>query len=264
MEPVNEIPVKPDTIKQFCAYGISMFDNDSDDDPSDNGNLQNDDMNNKQFDYPPIIMTEEISTQYGLHEMAKAFDESNIKIEKIKVLEIMSVIIDDKEYDISSIYKLCIREEKLIDLPEYVCKLTNLQILSLVDNGLTSLPNNIGNLTNLRILYLQSNLLTSLPDSFDKLTSLEILNIGENKFTHIPNLSNLHKLENLGISNNQLIEFPDMQGTNVKYLGLDNNQINNLPHYLVDSSIKCIDLSNPKNIELIKKFLGNGIICQKR
>jgi hypothetical protein len=79
MQSVNEIPVKPDTIKQYCAYGVSLFDDDSsDDDLSNNGNLQTNDINNKQSDYPPIIMTEEILTQYGLHEMAKAVKNGTV------------------------------------------------------------------------------------------------------------------------------------------------------------------------------------------
>ena len=66
--------------------------------------------------------------------------------------------------------------------------LSNLDILSLLNNNLTNLPNSIGMLSNLETLYLYYNKLISIPKSIQIFTKIESLIINESSYD-INNLS---------------------------------------------------------------------------
>ena len=103
-------------------------------------------------------------------------------------------------------------------IPPEIGELTNLTILSLVDNPLLtgSIPPHIGNLTNLTHLHLSENQLTGeIPYEIGNLTSVE-LEIGMYNLTH------------LHLSGNQLTgEIPSQMGnlTNLIHLNLSGNQL---------------------------------------
>lgn len=67
-----------------------------------------------------------------------------------------------------------------LDLPESVCSLKNLEILSLTGQKIQHLPKDIGNLKELIKLELPINQLTSLPKSIGQLRKLKILSTAAN------------------------------------------------------------------------------------
>ncbi len=71
-------------------------------------------------------------------------------------------------------------------LPPVVCRLSNLQRLSLCGNSLTTLPSEIGQLTALKSLDLSENRLTDLPPAIGRLTSLEYLDLRKNPDLPLP------------------------------------------------------------------------------
>jgi len=140
-------------------------------------------------------------------------------------------------------------------IPAEIGELTNLTILSLVDNSLLtgSIPPQIGFLTNLTHLNLSDNQLTGeIPYEIGNLTNVELeigmynlthLNLSDNQLSgEIPSqMGNLTNLIHLNLSDNQLTgEIPSQIGnlTNLTHLNLyENNltgeipsQIGNLNH----------------------------------
>ena len=127
-------------------------------------------------------------------------------------------------------------------IPAEIGELTNLTILSLVDNSLLtgSIPPQIGFLTNLNHLNLSDNQLTGeIPYEIGNLTNVELeigmynlthLNLSGNQLTgEIPSqMGNLTNLIHLNLSDNQLTgEIPPEIGnlTNLTHLYLNDNQL---------------------------------------
>jgi GTPase SAR1 family protein len=95
--------------------------------------------------------------------------------------------------------------EKLTELPESLCQLTQLQELYVSINQLSTLPEWLGQLTRLQVLSVGANQLTTLPDSLGQLTELEYLNLSHNQLKTLPSsLTKLTKLKTLDLDNNPL------------------------------------------------------------
>ena len=89
-----------------------------------------------------------------------------------------------------------------IDL-EVICRLRNLERLSLQGNKLLELPSKIGTLHALKDLNLQSNRLTRLQGSIGALKKLRSLNLKGNQLTQLtPSIGNLSALKKLDLSDN--------------------------------------------------------------
>ena len=124
---------------------------------------------------------------------------------------------------------------KLIELPESLFQLTQLQTLDLSENQLTELPESLFQLTQLQTLDLSENQLTELPESLGQLTQLQTLDLSENQLTELPeSLGQLTQLRSLDIRNNQLTSLPDCLGqlTQLQSLNVSGNQLTALPESL--------------------------------
>ena len=71
--------------------------------------------------------------------------------------------------------ELYLHRKKIVNLPESIGNLQQLQDLYLSNNSLTALPDSIGNLHQLRDLDLSNNNLTALPESICNLQQLRYL-----------------------------------------------------------------------------------------
>lgn len=132
----------------------------------------------------------------------------------------------------STITALDLRDRSLAELPEVVCKYTQLQVLLLGKNRLSALPDRFGDLKNLKILYLNNNLLTKLPENFSSMTALQTLMLDGNKLAALPDdFGNLKNLEDLSLYNNQITRIPPGFGSlnNLRRLHLSVNPIGTLP-----------------------------------
>ena len=112
-----------------------------------------------------------------------------------------------------------------------ICRLKNLEHLTLVNSNLTNIPKEIGNLLNLKCLNLRHNQLTSIPKEIGKLLSLEKLFLENNKLTTIPKeLSNLKNLYFLGLifNNLRIIPVELLEIKQILYIDETSYKINNL------------------------------------
>ncbi|HEX8472611.1 MAG TPA: leucine-rich repeat domain-containing protein, partial [Pyrinomonadaceae bacterium] len=99
--------------------------------------------------------------------------------------------------------------EKLTELPESICNLTQLQVLDLSGNRLTSLPESIYQLTQLQDLVLSGNRLASLPESIGWMTELKRLYLDYNQLIALPeSLKNLKSLKRLYLHGNNALHLP--------------------------------------------------------
>ena len=103
--------------------------------------------------------------------------------------------------------------EKLTELPESLCQLTQLQSLYLSSNQLTTLPESLVQLTQLRRLELDDNQLTSLPEWLGQLTKLHDLSVSQNQLIALPeSLGYLKQLYQLVVTKNHLTSFSVLGG----------------------------------------------------
>ena len=99
-------------------------------------------------------------------------------------------------------------EKKIKTLPNEICQLKNLKVLTLKDNVIEQLPDCISNLTRLEKLDLRDNLLTVLPSTFAQLQSLNWLDIKANDLTQLPaDFANLSHLKELNLAMNLKLDF---------------------------------------------------------
>src|SRR5438045_567871 len=77
-------------------------------------------------------------------------------------------------------------EPKLTDLPESLCKVSNLESLSLAGNAFTTLPDWLGKLTKLKSLDLSANKFGALPQAICRLHNLQDLNLERNRLSTLP------------------------------------------------------------------------------
>jgi Leucine-rich repeat (LRR) protein len=117
-------------------------------------------------------------------------------------------------------------------------KFTNLQYLSLKNDGLREIPEGIGSLRSLKVLDLSGNDFKELPPTFVNLTNLEELFLNEERNLKleksIPILSQLPSLRLLHLENNALKKLPKnvFMLNRIESLYLNKNRFSELPQEL--------------------------------
>jgi Leucine-rich repeat (LRR) protein len=105
--------------------------------------------------------------------------------------------------ELSQLKFLYAKHNSLKDLPETLGNLSNLKFLHIQDNfSLTALPESTYQLTCLEELVITSNELESISNEIQNLTQLKAFEVGANKLQFIPDLSKLHQLSSLYVSDN--------------------------------------------------------------
>ena len=187
-----------------------------------------------------------------------------------------------KQLDNSPLEELSLTSSELYldDNPNYWNYLKNLKKLDLSFDKINNLPEHIGLLKNLKSISLRKNELNSLPQNFTNLKNLEEIDLSENHFTNLPNDIFTPKLKLLNLIGNYFETF-SVENTDcglerlflaqnkfkvipvelnqlkkLKYVNLDENLINEIPHNL-DDKIKLdltMSLYKNKGINQIKEF----------
>ena len=67
------------------------------------------------------------------------------------------------------------------------------------------------------------------PNIFTKNNKLTQLNLRKNRLKELNFLSSLLSLEWLDVSDNFIVNFPEVQLRNVEYININNNKLENLP-----------------------------------
>ena len=156
--------------------------------------------------------------------------------------------------------ELILESSNLENIPKSVSEYPNLKKLTVSGNRLTTIPNFITKLSKLQIFYAWENKFKKFPVSLLNLPYLRELDLADNQITNIPeDISNLTKLERLLIQNNKLGSIPDSLGTlsNLWELDLSNNNLQSLPESLKNlTSLKKLYLHNNQDLNIPKSILG--------
>ena len=134
--------------------------------------------------------------------------------------------LDIKHY--CKVFKVELDGLDLLEIPEKIYELTNLQILILSSNLLTKISSEISKLTKLEEIYLNRNMITELPEEIGELKKLRKLILSENKIKRLPNnFYNLVNLEIFNIISNKLEVISDdiLKMSNLEYLYLRDNKL---------------------------------------
>ncbi len=103
---------------------------------------------------------------------------------------------------------------QIVELPDSVCDLNNLESLSLESNGkaLKAFPPNIGSLSSLTKLTAAGCSFQTLPRSVGDMAHLKMLDLKGNSLSggSLSPIESLHELYYLDASNNQIQDFPPL------------------------------------------------------
>ena len=141
---------------------------------------------------------------------------------------------------------LDLHKNELIEFPQSILKLTNLESLNLRWNKLSQIPKEFSQLENLKYLDLCENKLIEFPTAIFMLLKLKTLGLNENQITKIFILdSKLENLKKLDLSGNFIIEI-HLQLPKLKILNLNLNNIIDLN--LQTPTLKELHIVNNDNV----------------
>ncbi|KAG8095945.1 hypothetical protein GUJ93_ZPchr0013g37829 [Zizania palustris] len=113
----------------------------------------------------------------------------------------------------NSLRILDLTNNKIVEIPEEVGRLVNMQRLVLAGNLIENISVNIGYLRNLKILMLDRNRISTLPEELGSLSNLQQLSISHNYLARLPkSVGSLHNMLLLNVSDNKLIALPESIG----------------------------------------------------
>lgn len=178
-----------------------------------------------------ITMIRLISMKLNIDLPQPFYGMNGIGIKSEEINEVSSKVIHSGK--LSSLTKLNASHQGLFFIPNFVTRLSNLEILTLGCNLIFQIPRELSVLGNLKKLNLQHNFLTDLPKEFGMLTNLTKVNVGYNHLRKIPKcifeLTNLQKF--LGHANHiTKISKRIKNLTSLVELNLNRNQIRELPY----------------------------------
>jgi hypothetical protein len=132
---------------------------------------------------------------------------------------------------LGSLTSLSLSNNLLVQLPDTLCRLTNLVELNLVRNRLKKLPAGFGSLLRLRRLHISGNRLVTVPPSFGNLLKLKRVVLDCNRIRYLPETLGRLRCSSLNLNSNRLATLPrclkDMP--NLTALSVCNNGLRSIP-----------------------------------
>lgn len=205
-------------------------------------------------------------------------------------LEVINVANNDLESidfqhfsSLTSLSQLKIASNYLTTLSDEINQFKFLVDLNISRNQLTTLPESIGSLYHLSWFNCHHNQLTSLPATFSNLRDLQEVNLSSNRLTSLvhldfPRLKNLNasynclkqlsssislpQLEEIDLSNNELISLPDSisEMSKVAKICLGYNHLTTLPDSLTSiKNLQHVDLKHNRLVSLPENIGSIGI-----
>ena len=132
----------------------------------------------------------------------------------------------------TNLTNIYLQSNRLLEIPEDIKSLVNLEILDVGNNQMSKLPQSIGHLRVLKKLIVTQNQLTSVPESIGQLTHLVSLQLSHNRLHNLPySLIRCVSLQELHIDRNVFRTLPNFltRLPNLQTLSACGNQLAYLP-----------------------------------
>uniref|UniRef100_A0A804LFY4 Disease resistance R13L4/SHOC-2-like LRR domain-containing protein n=1 Tax=Zea mays TaxID=4577 RepID=A0A804LFY4_MAIZE len=132
----------------------------------------------------------------------------------------------------NSLRTLDLTNNKLVEIPQEIGTLANMQRLVLAGNLIEIIPANIGYLQNLKILTLDRNRISILPEELGSLSNLQQLSVPQNFLLCLPkSIGDLRNMSVLNVSDNKLKELPESIGgcSSLEEFQANGNAIEDVP-----------------------------------
>ena len=130
--------------------------------------------------------------------------------------------------DIAALKEIDLTGARLTQIPAWVYKANNLEVLLLDNNQITELPNELKGLKKLKRIYWRNNALGSQKVKIPKLDSVEKIDLAGNQLSKLPKVKRLKNLEELVLEKNSFEKLPTWKGRrlkNLKELDISSNPI---------------------------------------
>ncbi|CAL4929757.1 unnamed protein product [Urochloa decumbens] len=166
----------------------------------------------------------------------------------------------------NSLRTLDLTNNKLVEIPQEVGGLVNMQRLVLAGNLIENIPANIGYLRNLKILTLDRNRISILPEELGSLSNLQQLSISHNSLLRLPkSVGDLRNMSILNVSDNKLKELPESIGgcNSLEELQANGNLIEDVPSSICNLvCLKSLSLNGNKIRQLPQNILKDCTALQ--
>ncbi|MES2555388.1 MAG: leucine-rich repeat domain-containing protein [Bacteroidota bacterium] len=166
---------------------------------------------------------------------------------------------------LTNLEELYLYSGKFAEFPAEIGNMTNLKTLVIRSMEMTELPSSIGNLTNLKFLQVESRI-EELPAEIGKLTQLEELFLWNTNLEILPpEIGQLKQLRNLEIHSPRLASLPTEFGemTELTRVRLDGNQLTILPdEFCKLSKVTELDLRGNQLVSL-PRDIGKMVSLKK-
>ncbi|XBH86412.1 hypothetical protein VPH35_074073 [Triticum aestivum] len=159
----------------------------------------------------------------------------------------------------NSLRTLDLTNNKIVEVPQEVGTIVNMQRLVLAGNLIENIPANIGYLRNLKILTLDRNRITVLPEELGSLSNLQQLTVSQNSLLCLPkSVGDLCNMLLLNVSDNKLNALPESIGgcKSLEELQANGNTIEDVPSSICNlACLKSVSLNGNKIRQLPPNLL---------
>lgn len=142
--------------------------------------------------------------------------------------------------DIRTLIKLrriTLSENYIDDIPSYIFDFPDLEYLEIINNRIRHIPNNIGNAKKLGYINLGQNMISQIPQTIKNCPCLHTIYLDFNNISDIRPLTN-ESLRYICLDNNDIEEIPiAIFKIGLKELYLSRNKITSIPREIINSSI---------------------------
>ncbi|KAH3685686.1 hypothetical protein WICPIJ_003327 [Wickerhamomyces pijperi] len=214
------------------------------------------------FCYSSKVQSLDVSNNGDITIPSDFFQMPENQLSSLRMVNIRTKVFPPNVVYAKELVSLDLERNFISSIPESICRLRNLSILTLSCNKLMTLPElppnlkildlssnefetfpeSVNQLKNLLQLDLSFNKIHELPSSINQLTSLKKMNISSNYLTHVKLA--LKDLRTLNLRHNDILSLDVSGDSNIENLYLTNNNISNIANPL--RSLKTLDLQlNP-------------------
>lgn len=162
---------------------------------------------------------------------------------KIIWIDLSNTFIKKCYLNLSNLEFLDLSKNNITDLK---IKLPNLKYLNLNNNKLEIIPSTVYQMKNLNVFKISNNNIKYI-DILD-FSNLQIIEMENNSLNSIDFIKNCKYCEKIIANNNNIDNFNSLVGfNNLYYLNLKNNNITNIPKFIINmTNLKIVNLSNNK------------------